>query len=262
MTLPVTLPDVEAARARIAGHVHRTPVLTSSSLDARVGARLFFKCETFQKVGAFKARGAFSRLTLLTPAERRRGVVAFSSGNHAQAVALAARSLGVSATIVMPHDAPALKRAATRGYGADVSVYDRARESREAIAKDIVEREGRVLVPPFDDPAVIAGQGTAALELLEDAPDLDLVLAPCGGGGLLSGVAVVATALRPGISRLGRRARGRRRFPPVARGGPPGRDPGPRDDRGLPPDDARRRVTRSRSSRRSRKESSPSPTSS
>jgi threonine dehydratase len=199
MTLPVTLADVEAARLRVAPYVHRTPVLTSSSLDARVGARLFFKCETFQKVGAFKARGAFSRLTLLTPEERRRGVVAFSSGNHAQAVALAARTLGISATIVMPHDAPALKLAATRGYGAVVKVYDRAKESREAIAKDIVEREGRVLVPPFDDPAVIAGQGTAALELLEDAPDLDLVLVPCGGGGLLSGVAVAATARRPGI---------------------------------------------------------------
>ncbi len=200
MTLPVTLADVEAARRRIAPYVHRTPVLTSSSLDARVGARLFFKCETFQKVGAFKARGAFARLTLLTPEERRRGVVAFSSGNHAQAVALAARTLGIPATIVMPHDAPALKLAATRGYGAAVRVYDRASESREAIATDIVEREGRILVPPFDDPAVIAGQGTAALELLEDAPDLDAVVVPCGGGGLLSGVAVVATDLRPGIS--------------------------------------------------------------
>ncbi len=197
MTLPVTLADVEAARRRIAPFVHRTPVLTSSSLDARVGSRLFFKCETFQRVGAFKARGAFSRLTLLTPEERRRGVVAFSSGNHAQAVALAARTLGISATIVMPHDAPALKLAATRGYGAAVRVYDRAAESREAIAKDIVEREGRILVPPFDDPAVIAGQGTVALELLEDAPDLDLVLVPCGGGGLLSGVSVAATALLP-----------------------------------------------------------------
>jgi threonine dehydratase len=200
MTLPVSLADVEAARGRIAAHVHRTPVLTSSTLDARVGARLFFKCETFQRVGAFKARGAFSRLTLLTADERRRGVIAFSSGNHAQAVALAARTLGISATIVMPHDAPAMKLAATRGYGAAVKVYDRATESREAIAKDIVEREGRVLVPPFDDPAVIAGQGTAALELLEDVSGLDAVLVPCGGGGLLSGVAVVATALRPGIA--------------------------------------------------------------
>jgi threo-3-hydroxy-L-aspartate ammonia-lyase len=203
VTLPVTLADVEAARRRIAPYVHRTPVLTSSSLDERIGARVFFKCETFQRAGAFKARGAFSRLTLLTPEERLRGVVAFSSGNHAQAVALAARTLGVSATIVMPHDAPALKLAATRGYGAAVRTYDRAAESREAIAREIAGTEGRVLVPPFDDPAVIAGQGTAAIELLEDAPDLDLLVAPCGGGGLLSGLAVAATALRPGIALYG-----------------------------------------------------------
>lgn len=197
MTLPVTLDDVNAARGRIAGRIHRTPVMTSRRLDARAGARLFFKCETFQRVGAFKARGAFSRLTLLTPPERKRGVVAFSSGNHAQAVALAARELGLPAVIVMPHDAPALKLAATRGYGAEVRLYDRAEESRERIAQEIVERDGRILVPPFDDVAVIAGQGTAGLELLEDVPDLDAVLTPLGGGGLLSGVAVVVKALRP-----------------------------------------------------------------
>ncbi len=197
MTLPVTLDDVNAARVRIAGRVHRTPVLTSRRLDARAGAHLFFKCETFQRVGAFKARGAFSRLTLLTPTERKRGVVAFSSGNHAQAVALAAKELGLSAVIVMPHDAPALKLAATRGYGAEVRLYDRAKESREKIAQEIVEGDGRVLVPPFDDALVIAGQGTAGLELLEDVPDLDAVLTPLGGGGLLSGVAVVVAALRP-----------------------------------------------------------------
>jgi threo-3-hydroxy-L-aspartate ammonia-lyase len=197
MTLPVTLDDVNAARERIAGRVHRTPVMTSRRLDARAGARLFFKCETFQRVGAFKARGAFSRLTLLTPQERKRGVVAFSSGNHAQAVALAAKELGLSAVIVMPHDAPVLKLAATRGYGAEVRLYDRAEESREKIAEEIVERDGRVLVPPFDDVAVIAGQGTAGLELLEDVPDLDAVLTPLGGGGLLSGVAVAVAALRP-----------------------------------------------------------------
>lgn len=203
MSLPVTLEDVKAARERIAGHVHRTPVMTSRRLDARAGCRLFFKCETFQRVGAFKARGAFSRLSLLTPEEKRRGVVAFSSGNHAQAVALAAKELGVSAVIVMPHDAPALKLAATRGYGAAVRLYDRRTESREVIAKEIVETEGRVLVPPFDDPAVIAGQGTAALELFEDAPELDLLLAPCGGGGLLSGLAVAAKALRQEIRLFG-----------------------------------------------------------
>jgi threonine dehydratase len=203
VTAPVTFDDVKAARERVAGHVHRTPVLTSRRLDARANCRLFFKCETFQRVGAFKARGAFSRLTLLTPGERRRGVVAFSSGNHAQAVALAARELGVSAVIVMPHDAPALKLAATRGYGAEVRLYDRAKESREAIAREVVEKEGRVLVPPFDDPAVIAGQGTLGLELCEDAPDLDAILTPLGGGGLLSGVAVAAKALRPSIRLFG-----------------------------------------------------------
>jgi len=197
MILPVSLDDVKAARGRIARHVHRTPVMTSRRLDARAGCRLFFKCETFQRVGAFKARGAFSRLTLLNPQERKRGIVAFSSGNHAQAVALAAKELGLSAVIVMPHDAPALKLAATRGYGAEVRLYDRAKESREEIAREIVERDGRILVPPFDDVAVIAGQGTAGLELLEDVPDLDAVLTPLGGGGLLSGVAVVVKALRP-----------------------------------------------------------------
>ncbi len=199
MPLPVTFEDVRAARARIAGHVHRTPVLTSRQLDALTGARLFFKCELFQRVGAFKARGAFSRLTLLTAPERAAGVVAFSSGNHAQAVALAARELGVAATIVMPRDAPAAKVAATRGYGARVLLYDRAEESREEIARRIVEEEGAVLVPPFDDDRVIAGQGTLGLELLEEVPELEVVVTPCGGGGLLSGVAVAARGLAPAI---------------------------------------------------------------
>ena len=201
--LPVTLDDVRAAAERIAPHVHRTPVVTSRTADSAAGARLFFKCESFQRVGAFKARGAFSRLTLLSPDERRRGVVAFSSGNHAQAVALAARELGAPATIVMPHDAPALKLAATRGYGAEVILYDRREEDREAIARRLVVEKGMVLVPPFDDEAVIAGQGTAALELLEEVPDLDAVLTPVGGAGLLAGTAVAATGVRPGIRVLG-----------------------------------------------------------
>ena len=201
--LTVSPADVAAARARIAPYVHRTPVLTCRSLDGRIGASLFFKCETFQKVGAFKARGAFSRLLLLTPEERRRGVVAFSSGNHAQAVALAARTLGAPATIVMPKDAPALKLAATRGYGATVLLYDRREESREAIARKLIEETGAVLVPPFDDDAVIAGQGTLALELLEDVPDLDVIVTPCGGGGLLSGVAVAAKGARPAVRLFG-----------------------------------------------------------
>ncbi|MHB8799786.1 MAG: pyridoxal-phosphate dependent enzyme [Thermoanaerobaculia bacterium] len=201
--LPVCLDDVKAAAVRIAPHVHRTPVLTSRTADAVAGARLFFKCETFQRVGAFKARGAFSRLTFLSPEEKRRGVVAFSSGNHAQAVALAARDLGVPATIVMPDDAPALKLAATRGYGAEVILYDRRKEDREAIAARLVEERSLILVPPFDDEAVIAGQGTAALELLAEVPDLDVVVTPCGGAGLLAGTAVASTALRPGIRVFG-----------------------------------------------------------
>jgi threonine dehydratase len=202
MTAPlsVTLADVRAAHERVRPWVHRTPVLTSRTVDERVGARVFFKCEIFQRVGAFKARGAFSRLTLLTDEERARGVVAFSSGNHAQAVALAARELGLRATIVMPKDAPALKIAATRGYGAEVILYDRlGGESREEVARKVVEEQGAVLVPPFDDDAIIAGQGTLALELLEEVPDLDVLVTPCSGGGLLSGCSVTAKGLRPEI---------------------------------------------------------------
>jgi threo-3-hydroxy-L-aspartate ammonia-lyase len=199
-SLSVSFDDVRAARERIRSHVHRTPVFTSRRIDERVGARVFFKCEIFQRVGAFKARGAFSRLTLLTPEERARGVVAFSSGNHAQAVALAARELGVRATIVMPLDAPALKVAATRGYGANVVLYDRVGgESREEIARRIMEEQGALLIPPFDDDAIIAGQGTLALELLEDVPDLEVLVTPCGGGGLLSGCALAARGIAPAI---------------------------------------------------------------
>jgi len=196
----VTFADVQAARERIFPHVHRTPVLTSRLIDEMVGARVSFKCEIFQKVGAFKARGAFSRLTLLSPAERSRGVVAFSSGNHAQAVALAARELALRATIVMPQDAPTLKISATRGYGARVVLYDRVGgESREEIGRRIAEEERSILVPPFDDDAVIAGQGTLALELLEEVPDLEIVVTPCSGGGLLSGTAVAAKGIHPEI---------------------------------------------------------------
>ncbi len=201
--LSVSPADVRAARERIAGRIHRTPVLTSRQLDARLGCRLFFKCELFQRAGAFKARGAFSRLTLLGPAARAAGVVAFSSGNHAQAVALAARELEMPATIVMPADAPAQKVAATRGYGARVVLYDRASGDREAIARRFVADEGAVLVPPFDDDAVIAGQGTLALELLEEVPDLEVVVAPCGGGGLMSGIAVAGRGVSPGLRVFG-----------------------------------------------------------
>ncbi|HLX10784.1 MAG TPA: pyridoxal-phosphate dependent enzyme [Thermoanaerobaculia bacterium] len=201
--LSVSLDDVRAARERIAGYVHRTPVLRSRTLDAAAGCRLYFKCELFQRAGAFKARGAFSRLTLLGAAERAAGVVAFSSGNHAQAVALAARELGMAATIVMPDDAPAAKVAATRGYGARVVLYDRATGDRDAIARRISAEQGAVLVPPFDDDAVIAGQGTLALELLEEVPELEVLVAPCGGGGLLSGIAVAGRGSRPGLRVFG-----------------------------------------------------------
>ena len=202
--LSVTFDDVKAARERIAAHVHRTPVLTSRQIDDHVGCRVFFKCETLQRVGAFKARGAFSRLTLLTPEERTRGVVAFSSGNHAQAVALAAKELGIRATIVMPQDAPASKVEATRGYGARVILYDRlGGEDREAIARKLVEEDGATLVPPFDDDAVIAGQGTLGLELMEDVPDLEVIVTPCGGGGLLSGVSLAARGISPEVRLYG-----------------------------------------------------------
>jgi threonine dehydratase len=186
----ITFEDVLAARERIRGRVHRTPVLRSRLIDANVGRSIFFKCENLQRGGAFKARGATNKLRSLSDEERRRGVVAFSSGNHAQAVALAASELGVDATIVMPTDAPRSKVAATKGYGARVVTFDRFKEDREEIARAIVERDGRALVPPYDDPAIIAGQGTAALELVEEIPDLDAVIVPVGGGGLLAGTAI------------------------------------------------------------------------
>jgi threonine dehydratase len=187
--LAIDLDDVLAARDRIAGAVHRTPVLTSRLLDERTGRELFFKCENLQRAGSFKIRGATSKIRSLSPVERERGVVAFSSGNHAQAVALAAGEAGVDAVIVMPVDAPRAKRTATAAYGARVVGYDRMTDDREEIARRIVEEEGRVLVPPYDDPLVMAGQGTAALELLEDVPELDAVVVPVGGGGLLAGTA-------------------------------------------------------------------------
>ena len=190
----LTLADVEAAAQRLEGVATRTPVLTSRTLDERVGASVFLKAETFQRSGAFKFRGAYNRLAQLTDDERRAGVVAFSSGNHAQAVALAARLLGVPATILMPTDAPAAKLAATRGYGAEVVLFDRYTQDREALGREMEAERGLTLVPPFDDERIMAGQGTAALELVADVPDLDVLVAPVGGGGLLSGCAVVAKA--------------------------------------------------------------------
>ncbi len=194
MSVLPTYDDVRAAAKRLRGVAHRTPVLTSRTLDERADAQIFLKCENFQRGGAFKFRGAYNRLAQLSDDERAHGVVAFSSGNHAQGVALAARLLGVAATIVMPHDAPAGKVAATRGYGAEVILYDRMREDREAIARRMMEERGATLVPPYDDAQIIAGQGTLALELFEEQT-LDAIVGPVGGGGMLSGVALAARGI-------------------------------------------------------------------
>jgi threonine dehydratase len=195
--LAVSLDDVRAAAARIAPYIHCTPILTCRRLAERAGCELLLKGEHLQRSGSFKLRGALNRLLCLTPAERARGVVAYSSGNHAQGVALAGRLLGVPATIVMPSDAPAVKLAATRKYGATVVLYDRARQDRAAIARNLCNEQGATLVPPFDDPLVIAGQGTIGLELAEQVPDAELALIPVGGGGLISGIATALRALRP-----------------------------------------------------------------
>ena len=198
-----TFDDVAAAADRIAPAVHRTPVLTSRTADEETGAKLFFKCENFQRMGAFKFRGAYNALSLFDAAQRKAGVVAFSSGNHAQAIALAARLIGLPATIVMPHDAPAAKVAATRGYGGEVVVYDRYSEDREAIGKRLAEERGLTLIPPYDHPDIVAGQGTAAMELIEEAGPLDALFVCMGGGGLLSGCALAARALVPGCKVYG-----------------------------------------------------------
>lgn len=202
--LAIDFDDVRAAAARIAGTVHRTPVLTSRTADERTGARLFFKCENLQRMGAFKFRGAVNALARFTPAQRRAGVLAFSSGNHAQAIALAARLLGMPSVIVMPQDAPPAKLAATRAYqdgqsGSELVLYDRYTEDREAIGQRLAAERGMTLIPPYDHPDVMAGQGTAALELIEDAGPLDVLLVCVGGGGLISGSAVAAKALLPAI---------------------------------------------------------------
>jgi threonine dehydratase len=196
-----TYADVESAAARLQGVAHRTPAVTSRTLDGRLEARVVLKCENLQRMGAFKFRGAYNAASRLSEAERARGVLTYSSGNHAQALALAARLLGARATVVMPVNAPGAKRRATEGYGARVVPYDPARESREDVAAGLLREAGPgaapALIPPFDHPHVIAGQGTAARELILDAGALDLLLVPCGGGGLLSGCALAAAALLP-----------------------------------------------------------------
>ena len=196
LTLP-TYADVVAASERIAGHAHRTPVATSRTANEELGAEVFFKCENLQRMGAFKFRGGYNALARFDAEQRRAGVVAFSSGNHAQAIALSARLMGIPATIVMPQDAPASKIAATRGYGAQVVLYDRYTEDREQIGRDLAAKHGLTLIPPYDHPDVIAGQGTAAKELLEEVGQLDALFVCLGGGGLLSGSALAARALSP-----------------------------------------------------------------
>ncbi|MEX3692840.1 threo-3-hydroxy-L-aspartate ammonia-lyase [Paraburkholderia sp. BR14263] len=202
-TLPITFEDVAAAHERLRGVAHRTPVLTSSTANERTGAQLFFKCENLQRMGAFKFRGAYNAIAQFTPQQKAGGVITFSSGNHAQAIALSARLLGVKAVIVMPHDAPAVKVEATRGYGGEVVFYDRYTEDREALGKRLAAEHGLTLIPPYDHAHVMAGQGTAAKELFEETGELDMLLTPLGGGGLLSGCATAAHALSPACTVIG-----------------------------------------------------------
>jgi threonine dehydratase len=195
----LTLELIKQAAARIAGRVHRTPVVTSRSFNEAAGCEVFFKCENLQRAGAFKARGATNKILSLTDDEKKRGVIAVSSGNHAQAVALAAREAGIRAVVCVPEDAPKMKVAATQGYGADIRFFDRHKDDRDAFGREIAEREGLVMVPAYDDYLIMAGQGTCGLEFLEEVPDLDCVLTPCSGGGLFAGVSTAAKSIKPAI---------------------------------------------------------------
>jgi threonine dehydratase len=201
--LAVSYADVEQAAASLQGHAHRTPVVTSTIVDRQTGSQVFFKCENLQRTGSFKFRGAYNALSQLTAAERKQGVIAYSSGNHAQAIALAGQLLNIATTIVMPHDAPEVKLAATRSYGAEVVIYDRASQSREEIGTQLARDRGLLLIPPFNHPQIIAGQGTAGKELLDEVGALDLLLVCCGGGGLLSGCAIAADVLAPNCQVIG-----------------------------------------------------------
>jgi threo-3-hydroxy-L-aspartate ammonia-lyase len=195
-TLP-TFEDVKAAAIRLKGHAHRTPVMTSTTADEMLGAQIFFKCENFQRMGAFKFRGAFNAMSMLSAAQQKAGVVCFSSGNHAQAVALSGKQLGIATTILMPADAPPLKIAATKGYGGNVVLFDRYKDDREALARALATERGMTLIPPYDHADVIAGSGTATMELIEDVGELDFLFVCLGGGGLLSGSALSARSLSP-----------------------------------------------------------------
>ena len=202
-TVPVTLADVRDAAARIAGVAHRTPVLRSRTLDALAGAEVYLKCENLQRIGSFNFRGAYNAISRLTPEQRARGIAAYSSGNHAQAVALAARELGATAVILMPEDTPLSKRDAVAGYGAEVLTYDRYTGDRVALGEALAAERGLALIPPYEHPHVIAGQGTAALELIEEVGELDALVVPVGGGGLMAGSATAAKALLPRVAMIG-----------------------------------------------------------
>ncbi len=195
--------DIEAAAERIRGVAHRTPVLTSRTADQMAGAQLFFKCENYQRMGAFKFRGAYNAIARFTEAQRQAGVLTYSSGNHAQAIALSASLTGIRSAIIMPHDAPALKILATKGYGGEVILYDRYKEDREEIGRRLAQERGMTLIPPYDHPDVIAGQGTAAKELFDETGQLDVLLVCLGGGGLLAGCAIAAAALSPSCKVIG-----------------------------------------------------------
>ena len=203
MALAISHEDIAAAHRRLQGVAHRTPVIRSQTVNGLTGASVFFKCENFQRMGAFKFRGAYNALSKLTDAQKRLGACAFSSGNHAQGIALSAQILGMNATIVMPQDSPVIKMAATRAYGAQVISYDRYRDDREAISRQLAQEQGMTLIPPYDHADVMAGQGTAAKELFEETGPLDLLLVCLGGGGLISGCAVAAAALSPGCRVIG-----------------------------------------------------------
>ncbi len=202
-SISVAFADVSAAAERLKGHALRTPVLTSRQVDARTGCKVFFKCENFQRIGAFKFRGAYNAISQLTPAQRACGVLTYSSGNHAQAVALSAAQLGSRAVIVMPEDAPQVKVVATRGYGAEIILYNKNETTREALANQLAHERSLAVIPPYDHPHVVAGQGTAAKELFEEVGDLDYFFVPVGGGGLISGCALATAAMSPRCKVIG-----------------------------------------------------------
>ncbi|MGI8501963.1 MAG: threo-3-hydroxy-L-aspartate ammonia-lyase [Hassallia sp.] len=199
----ITITDIQAAVKRLDGIAHRTPALTSRTVNQRINSQVFFKCENFQRTGSFKFRGAYNALSQLSETQKQKGVLTFSSGNHAQGIALGGKLLNIPTTIVMPDDAPAVKQTATRGYGAEVILYNRQQTNREELAQNIVQERGLTLIPPYDHPDIIAGQGTTALELIEEVGELNLLLVCCGGGGLLSGCAIACKALLPNCQVIG-----------------------------------------------------------